>query len=415
MEPSLKKAKITGHFRVALRPQDINVQRAFKKHKKLQDTGQENKIIEVVTISDDDDDDTDNVDNQLRPNKQQRLKKDLAKQQQQQQQVISVPKQQILTNNNTSNLSNLSNLSKNKTLTPPRLSKSKLSTPSPFNVYKQPPGINPDIVDHDKFLLFDINCEPHYAWDSFQYDREQELKFRNRKYLADSQHNHQITPHIRARLVDWLVHIQDIFSLYHESLYMAVKLADQYLMRKTVPKKQLQLLYMTTILISAKFDERLPPLEIADLIKQSGGIYTRIEVIRLEVDILSTLNFNIRFPLSYGFLRRYSRCTRSDQRTLTLARYILESSLLDYEMIEVLESEIAAASLLLAFQMLHSDGAWTETAEFYTGYEEKQLQSLANKLNEMISKPTDKRISTVRNKYSHEVFMSVARIPPLCL
>lgn len=36
---------------------------------------------------------------------------------------------------------------------------------------------------------------------------------------------------------------------------------------------------------------------------------------------------------------------------LTLARYILETSLMDYDLIDVLDSKIAAAALLLALKM----------------------------------------------------------------
>lgn len=390
MEPVQKKAKITGHFRVALKPQDINVHPLLKKAKKHYDIGKEN--IEIITISDDEEEDS-------------------QKQQNHQNQITLQPKTEDLkvdgdvTKDNNKVEETLKNLKD--------LNYDIHNPSSPLNRYNSPPGLHANAVDHDKLMLIDPYSEPHYAWDSFQYDKEHELKFRNRKYLNDKHHHHQITPHIRARLVDWLVQIQDVFSLYHESLYMAVKLADQYLMRKTVPKQHLQLLYMTTILISAKFDERLPPVEIADLIQQSGGIYSRRQVISLEVDILSTLNFNIRFPLSYGFLRRFARCTRSDQRTLTLARFILESSLLDYEMIEELESKIAAASLLLAFEMLHLDGAWNETAEFYTGYKQEELLTLQTKLNDTISRPVDRKVSTIRKKYSHEVFLSVVKIPPL--
>ena len=43
--------------------------------------------------------------------------------------------------------------------------------------------------------------------------------------------------------------------------------------------------------------------------------------------------------------------------TLTLARYILEMSLMDYDMISLRESEVAAASLLVALRMKKA-GDW---------------------------------------------------------
>lgn len=438
MEPALKKAKITGHFRVALKPQDANAQRSFKKFKKNHDFGKEN--IQVITINDDDDEDNLNKDH----NHNVEIKS----------QHLDLNPSDVSSNNNNGICSNTivnilgqNDVTSTQQQFAPTITDSLLDAvsiggsiqledivevdfrsdrkdslfslgppQSPPNKYTAPPGILSTIFDHDKSLLHDIRCEPHYAWDSFNYDREQELRFRSINYFDDGKLNHDITPHKRAELVDWLVQLQNMFELDHEPLYMAVKIADQYLMRKSVVNEHLQLLYMTSLLISAKFDERLPPLQISDLIQSARAKfsikYTRKQLINLEVDILTTLNFSIRYPLSYGFLRRFARCTSSDKRTLNLARYILESSLLEYEMIEVLESKMAAGSLLLAFQMLHNSEAWTETAKFYTGYEQEELYPLSVKLNDMITR-LSKKNSATRKKYSHECFMEVARVPPV--
>lgn len=51
---------------------------------------------------------------------------------------------------------------------------------------------------------------------------------------------------------------------------------------------------------------------------------------------------------------------------LTLARYILEFSLMNYDAVVVRESKLAAASLYMALKMKEVSG-WTPTLEFYTG------------------------------------------------
>lgn len=296
------------------------------------------------------------------------------------------------------------------------------------NKYIEPPGKGPTVADFDKNHLSSFFWEPHYAWDSFEYDREQEIKLStHRRALSQLQHDNNnefaISPQRWAELVDWLVTIQIRFALEHEPVFMAVKLADHYLAHKYLTQDQDVLLFIVTILISAKFDERVPPLIISDLTKlarvQFGVRFTRKQVISLEIDLLNTLNFHIRYPLSYGFLRRFAMCTRSDVRTMHLARYILESSLMDYNMIEILDSKIAAGSLLLAFKMLgqhqHQNVlalAWDETAEYYTGYDERELSPLVKKLNDLVI-VLSKRRTSIRQKYRHESFKEVARIPPL--
>lgn len=51
---------------------------------------------------------------------------------------------------------------------------------------------------------------------------------------------------------------------------------------------------------------------------------------------------------------------------LTLARYILELSLMEYSMVTLSDSKLAAAVLLLSLRMQHL-GSWTPTLEYYSG------------------------------------------------
>lgn len=52
--------------------------------------------------------------------------------------------------------------------------------------------------------------------------------------------------------------------------------------------------------------------------------------------------------------------------TLTLARFVLESCLLEYSFISFSDSKMAAAALYLAIKMKNL-GAWTPTHVYYTG------------------------------------------------
>jgi len=56
------------------------------------------------------------------------------------------------------------------------------------------------------------------------------------------------------------------------------------------------------------------------------------------------------------------QCARVSTVTLTLSRYVLESSLLDYSFVRYRESLMAAACLLLAMHM-NSDGVWVSTLD----------------------------------------------------
>ena len=65
-----------------------------------------------------------------------------------------------------------------------------------------------------------------------------------------------ITPTMRAILIDWLIEVQENFELFHETLYLAVQLTDHYLAGSQVQREYLQLVGATAMLIAAKFEVR---------------------------------------------------------------------------------------------------------------------------------------------------------------
>lgn len=63
-----------------------------------------------------------------------------------------------------------------------------------------------------------------------------------------------ITAAMRTILVDWLIEVQENFELFHETLYLAVRLTDRYLAHKDIKREYLQLVGATSMLIAAKFE-----------------------------------------------------------------------------------------------------------------------------------------------------------------
>ena len=75
-----------------------------------------------------------------------------------------------------------------------------------------------------------------------------------------------ITPQMRGILVDWLVEVQECFELYHETLYLGVKLLDHFLEKNSIQRDELQLVGATTLIISSKIEViKLPLSSFANL------------------------------------------------------------------------------------------------------------------------------------------------------
>ena len=64
----------------------------------------------------------------------------------------------------------------------------------------------------------------------------------------------KINANMRAILVDWLVEVQENFELYHETLYLAVKIVDHYLEKNNIERDQLQLLGATAVFLACKIE-----------------------------------------------------------------------------------------------------------------------------------------------------------------
>uniref|UniRef100_A0A5S6R1H4 Uncharacterized protein n=1 Tax=Trichuris muris TaxID=70415 RepID=A0A5S6R1H4_TRIMR len=264
------------------------------------------------------------------------------------------------------------------------------------------------LTEYDRSLADQPIHLPSFAQDIFNYYRSQEENFRVGNYMARQTN---ITPHMRTILVDWMVEAQENFEFNHETLYQAVKLTDLYLDKVPTNRKELQLIGTTALLISSKFDERLPP-SVDDFLYVCDYAYKREELLEKERHMLVVVNFKIGFPLSYRFLRRLAKITGTNMVTLTLARYILETSLLYYEFIVYLESELAAAALLLAVKLHGIE--WTADHEKFGGYDEQRLLPLMWKMNEIIQTPLPSlSINHVKLKYMNSAFFEVARVTPL--
>jgi len=272
-------------------------------------------------------------------------------------------------------------------------------------VQPSPPLPSPTINIDEEYSEDPYQCAT-YASDIFQYLKCREPHFKIEDYMGNQP---ALSNYLRAVVVDWMVEIQESFELNHETLYLGVKLFDSYLSKIKVQKLSLQLVGATAMLIAAKYDERIPP-SIEDFLYICDGAYKHTDMTKMEVNMLNVVNFELGFPLSYRFLRRYARCAKVPMPTLTLARFVLEYTLMDYTTVSLSDSKMAAAALYLAFKM-EKKMEWDNTLIYFSGYRVQDFRDIAITLNNILHQKQSKNLNTARNKYSHRIFYEVAKIP----
>ncbi|XP_067424559.1 G2/mitotic-specific cyclin-B1 [Emydura macquarii macquarii] len=267
-----------------------------------------------------------------------------------------------------------------------------------------------EVKDVDADDGADPNLCSEYVKDIYSYLRDLEKQQAIRpKYLAGQ----EVTGNMRAILIDWLVQVQMKFRLLQETMYMTAAIIDRFLQDNNVPKKMLQLVGVTAMFIASKYEEMYPP-EIGDFAFVTDHTYTKYQIKQMEMKILKALDFALGRPLPLHFLRRASKIGEVDLEQHTLAKYLMELSLVDYEMVHYPPSQIAAAAFCLALKVLDG-GEWTLTLQHYMCYPESSLQPVMQHMAKnviLVNQGLTKHM-TVKNKYASSKNAKISTLPQL--
>ncbi|XP_078432313.1 cyclin A2;4 isoform X2 [Wolffia australiana] len=226
-----------------------------------------------------------------------------------------------------------------------------------------------------------------------------------------------ITQGMRAILVDWLVEVSEEYKLVPDTLYLTVSIIDRFLSDNFIERQKLQLLGITSMLIASKYEEICAP-RVEELCIMTDNTYTRNDVLRMESEVLSHLNFHLSVPTVKTFLRRFLRAAQASYEAPSLsleflANYLAELTLVDYAFLRFLPSLIAAAAVFLARWTLdESSPPWTPTLEHYTRYRFSDLKAAALELQELQVNAKNSPLHAIRQKYSQIKFKSVAAVTP---
>ncbi|XP_055076992.1 G2/mitotic-specific cyclin-B2-like isoform X2 [Periophthalmus magnuspinnatus] len=224
---------------------------------------------------------------------------------------------------------------------------------------------------------------------------------------------YEITGRMRALLIDWLVQVHSRFHLLQETLYLTVAVLDHFLQVQPVSRRKLQLAGVTAMLVACKFEEMSVP-EVGDFAYITDNSFTKAQILEMEQVLLRTIKFQLGRPLPLHFLRRASKVANSDVERHTLAKYLMELTLLDYDMVHLRPSEIAAAALCLS-QLLLEWLPWSPTQQHYSTYDEAHLRPIMQCIAKNVVQINDgkTKFTAVKTKYSSSKLMKIALIPQL--
>ncbi|KAJ2080354.1 B-type cyclin [Coemansia sp. RSA 988] len=253
----------------------------------------------------------------------------------------------------------------------------------------------------------DQKMVPEFCDVIFGYMRELEVKLMPDPNYVE--HQAELSWATRTILVEWIVQVHYRFNLMPETLHLCINFIDRFLSVRAIKVNKIQLVGAVCLLLAAKYEEMyIPSIKEIEFMVENN--YAEAEILSAERYILRMLNFDLGWPGPLSFLRRISKADGYDMSTRTLAKYLIEVTLVDHRFIGVPSSKVAAVAHYLSLRFLNR-GPWTRAHAFYAGYFESELLPLAVNLIEQLLQPrkhraiyekyVDKRLLCA-SKYAHE-------------
>nr|QYW07115.1 cyclin B1-1 [Dimocarpus longan] len=264
------------------------------------------------------------------------------------------------------------------------------------------------IVDIDADDANNDLCGVEYVEDIYKFYKLVENENRPHNYMHSQT---EINEKMRAILVDWLIDVHHKFELSPETLYLTINIIDRFLAVKIVPKRELQLVGMSAMLMASKYEEIWAP-EVNDLVCIADRVYTNEQILKMEKTILGKLEWTLTVPTHYVFLVRFIKASIPDQELENMVYFLAELGMMNYDTIMFCPSMVAASAVYAARCTLNKTPLWTETLKIHTGFSEAQLMDCAKMLVYFHSKAAETKLKVVYRKYSSPQRGSVALLSP---
>ncbi|KQJ84056.1 cyclin-B2-1 [Brachypodium distachyon] len=274
---------------------------------------------------------------------------------------------------------------------------------------EQNENVDESLMDIDSADLGNPLAATEYVEEIYKFYREnEETSCVHPDYMSSQE---DINEKMRAILVDWLIEVHYKFELMDETLFLTVNIIDRFLEKKVVPRKKLQLVGVTAMLLACKYEEVSVPV-VEDLVLISDRAYTRGQILEMEKLILNTLQFNMSVPTPYVFMRRFLKAADSDKQLELVSFFMLELCLVEYQMLKYRPSLLAAAAVYTAQCAINHCRHWTKICELHSRYSRDQLIECSNMMVQFHQKAGGGKLTGVHRKYSTLKFGCAAKVEP---
>jgi len=188
----------------------------------------------------------------------------------------------------------------------------------------------------------------------------------------------EINEKMRSILVDWIIDVHFKFGFTDETLFMTISIIDRYLTKNQIKRSNFQLLGITALMIACKHEEIDLP-KVDDFIYITDNAYIKSQVIKMEEEVLSKLNFEFLYPSPIKFFEYLSLHFNFDKKHHLMGKYLMETFLLDIKNTKYNPSIISCACAYIVMKFFKFPNYYESyDKKFYTLDENKDKYSESN-------------------------------------
>ena len=213
---------------------------------------------------------------------------------------------------------------------------------------------------------------------------------------------------MREILVDWMQEVCLRFKLLTDTYFLAVNLVDRFLSVHQMTKDKFQLLGITALFISAKYEEIYPP-NIKEFLSLCENAYLKVEIVNIETKLLATVDFKLAVPSVLKFVERYSHIAELSKKERYFTVFVLELSMMSSCFLEFKPSTLAAASVYLTQRIFGKSQEWGEQIRKETRLDIQGVRPCAKELFVHLFRSEESKLSATRRKYATSEFYEVSR------
>lgn len=170
-----------------------------------------------------------------------------------------------------------------------------------------------------------------------------------------------ITEHMRAVLLNWLIDVHLKYKLQPETLFVAVQLIDGYLSRRVVNRMELQLVGITALWIAAKYEETYQVPKLANLVFICDSAYNREQILAMEGSIIQALNFDLLTLTPFHYFKHLHSIADFSPKDYYFCCYLLEITLFSLAFRKYHPRIISAAVGFFVSKLRKRDCCWSAT------------------------------------------------------